>query len=145
MALADFRPRKRVVSFEGGEFEVRAITLNDVAVIVDSHRFTIDGIVSKMRARQGLDMDDPNIIADTMMEVVNESPILAANIIAICSDEREQMDAAARLPVPVTVEALQAIGDLTFTDMAAVKKFTADVMRLIRGILPPPSEALAAE
>lgn len=141
MALSDHITQKRKILFPGGEFEVRAITLPDVAVIVESHREAIDRIVGQMRVR---DLNDSEAITETLMEVVAESPILAANIIAICSDEPDQMGAAMNLPLPVTVEALQAIGDLTFTDLAAVKKFGANVTRLIRGMLPPQTETLAA-
>lgn len=144
MALADNDPPKRKVLFPGGEFEVRAITLPDVAIIVDSHRFVIDRIVTQLRARGELNLENPETLVDTLMEVIRESPILVANIISTCADEQDQMGAAMRLPLPVVVEALQTIGSLTFKDLAAVKKFVADVMKLIRGILPPQTETAAA-
>jgi hypothetical protein len=38
---------------------------------------------------------------------------------------------------------LQAIGDLSFKDAAALKKFVADARRLLRGFLPPQADAAA--
>jgi hypothetical protein len=144
MPLSEVRIPRRKIVFDGGDVEVRGITLQDVAIIVDSHQYAIDRIITMLRTRADLDFSNPEIIIDTVMEVIRESPLVASNIIAMCADEYEQQDMASKLPLPVQTEILQAIGDLTFVDAAAVKKFVADVVRLIRGILPPTTEAAAA-
>lgn len=146
MSLADYKPRKREIRFDGGSFEIRAFSLTDVAIVIDSHQWAIEQIYVKLRARadQKLDLDEATA-TELLMELVRESPTLAGNIIALAADEPgpEIMRIAATLPMTVQIEALTAIGQLTFTDMAAVKKFGADVMTLIGGILPTPTETPA--
>lgn len=144
MPLSEVRIPRRKIVFDGGDVEVRGITLQDISIIVDSHQYAIDRIITMLRTRADLDFSNPEIIIDTVMEVIRESPLVAANIIAMCADEYEEQEMASKLPLPVQTEILQAIGDLTFVDAAAVKKFVADVVRLIRGILPPTTEAAAA-
>jgi hypothetical protein len=79
------------------------------------------------------------MLAELTMDLIRESPTLAGNIIALAADESDpaSMRAAATLPVTVQLEALLAIGELTFKDLAAVKKLVAGVKMLIRGLLPP--------
>lgn len=144
MPLASFVPPKRKIEFEGGDVQVRAVSLQDVSIILDSHQFTIDRIVTMLRSRGDLDFTNAQIITDTIMEAIRESPLLVANVIALCADEPEFQREASMLPLPVQIEVLQAIGDITFKDEAAVKKFVADVTKLIQGILPPMTETLAA-
>jgi hypothetical protein len=145
MSLSDYKPPKRKIEFDGGSFEVRAISLPDVAMLIDLHERTIAAIVTKIRERQNLDFDSAEIMVNTIMEVVRESPMLAANIISLCADEQDQMQTVLKLPLPVQIDALQQIANVTFTDLASVKKFIADAMRLVKGILPPTPVALAAE
>lgn len=140
MPLASYIAPKKKIEFDGGDIDIRAISLNDVAIILDSHQYAIDRIASMIREKG---IGDQQVIVDLIVEVIRESPLLATNIIALCADEVEFQEAAMRLPLPVQVEILQAIGDITFKDEAAVKKFGADVMRLIRGIIPTAMEAAA--
>jgi hypothetical protein len=152
MSLSTYKPKTITVEFPDGDFEVRGLSLPDVAVLVDSHEYVINNIVTKVRTRKEIieaegganDEALANLMGDLFMEIIRESPMLAANIIAICADEPDQMVNASRLPIVTQVEALTAIGDLTFKDMASVKKFVANVTKLIRGILPSETATLAA-
>jgi hypothetical protein len=143
MPLADFVPVKRTVAFPGGEFEVRALNLLDISMLIDNHRFAIDQIASQIRTSRELSFPDDDIIREAIIEVIRESPVLVANIISLCSDERDQQEAALSLPATIQLETLLAVADLTFKDTAAIKKLAADVMRLITGILPPGTVTLA--
>jgi hypothetical protein len=143
MPLADFVPVKRTVAFPGGEFEVRALNLLDISMLIDNHRFAIDQIASQIRTSRELSFPDDDIIREAIIEVIRESPVLVANIISLCSDERDQQEVALSLPATIQLETLLAVADLTFKDTAAIKKLAADVMRLITGILPPGTVTLA--
>jgi nicotinate-nucleotide pyrophosphorylase len=143
MPLADFVPVRRAVAFPGGEFEVRALNLLDISMLIDNHRYAIDQIASQIRTSREMMFPDEDIIRDVIIEVIRESPVLVANVISLCCDERDQQEAALQLPATVQAEALLAIADLTFKDTAAIKKLAADVMRLIQGILPPGTVTLA--
>jgi hypothetical protein len=140
MAFADYKPRRVKITFDGGSASVRAISLMDVATIIDSHQWAVEQCAARIRA--GLEVNGQvteAMLAELTMDLIRESPTLAGNIIALAADESDpaSMRAAATLPVTVQLEALLAIGELTFKDLAAVKKLVAGVKMLIRGLLPP--------
>lgn len=147
MPLAEYKPPRRRIEFPGGSFEVRAFSLQDVAVIVDTHQWAIEKIYIRLKinADEGREITEALAI-EIMMDLVRESPTLAGNVIALAADEPEpeSMRIAATLPLMTQIEALTAVGELTFTDIASVKKFGADVMKLIGGILPMPTVTAAA-
>lgn len=147
MPLADYKPPTKKLSFSGGDFEVRAISLMDVATIIESHEYQVQKIYEKVQTKKGSEIT-AQLVGDVFMDVIREAPLLAGHLIALAADERDEngmplLSVATSLPMNVQVEALQAIGELTFTDLASVKKFGADVMKLIRGILPPEMSAAA--
>ena len=141
MPLSEYKVETEVVPFPGGSFNVRAISLPDVAVLIDAHEYAITSIFEKVQNRrevfESADEDGmATVIADLLTELVRESPILISNLICICADEGDQMEAASKLPITVQLEALTKIAKLTFTDLASIKKLAADVMAMVRGILP---------
>lgn len=142
MPLSEYKPVVETVDFPGGSFTVRAISLPDVALLIDIHEHVISSLVEKVQNRKEIWENADNeeairdIVVDLATELIRESPILVANLIAICADEQGAMNAASRLPITIQVDALNKIAKLTFTDMASVKKLAADVMSMVRGILP---------
>jgi len=150
MPLSESKPKTRKVEFPGGSTEIRGISLSDVAMLIDSHEGVINSIVQKIRVGffENDAVDDEamsQLMIDTALEVIRESPIFVANLIAICADEPDQIEVAMKLPLNTTIEAVIAIGEISFTDLASIKKFIASVKVLIRHLLPNESAALAAE
>lgn len=143
MPLATSTVLRKKIEWPGGDVEVRAIGLQDVAIIIDAHQATVDRIATMISSRKDLDFDNNVIVVDTIMEAIRESPLLVANLIALCADESEHMEAASKIPLPAQIEILQAISDITFKDEAALKKFMADVTKLIRGMVPNAMDAAA--
>lgn len=151
MPLSNFVDGKEEVRFGKGEddfFDVRAISLPDVAMLISVHDDAISLIVSMVREnKNAFEMDDVTQIGDATAlligNLIRESPLLVANLIAICADEPSMMSTASRLPITVQLDAVSKIAKLTFTDLASVKKLMADVMNIVRGILPPATSAAA--
>lgn len=141
--LKDYVVVKRKVQFEGGEFEVRGVSLPDVAGAILNHREAVDRIATVIRLRDELNLDDLNAVLEILVDVIKESPYLAADLICSCADEPESYVEAFKLPLTVQVEAIRTIGELTFSDAIALKKLVADVTTLLRGMLPAPTEAAA--
>jgi len=142
MPLAEYTPKKEDVTIPGNSgFQVRGISLPDVSLLIDLHEYLISGIAEKVRNRKDLiNGDDPVMVneamADLMSELIRESPLLVGHIISICSDEPDTYNQAMSLPITVQIDALTKIAGLTFTDLASVKKLAADVMNMVRGIIP---------
>lgn len=143
MPLAEYKPKKEVVTIPGTDttFEVRGISLPDVSLLIDVHEGIISEIAEKVRNRQELIGSNDEALVneatiDLMSELIRESPLLVGHIISVCADERDAYDQAMSLPITVQLDAMTKIASLTFTDLASVKKLAADVMSLIRGIVP---------
>jgi hypothetical protein len=141
--LKDYVAVKRKVAFKGGEFEVRGVSIPDVAGLVVNHRDAVDRIAFFLRNKEDLNLDDVTATIEVLVDVIKESPFLAAELICSCADEPDAYVIAYQLPLTVQIEALRVIGELTFSDAEALKKLTADVRRLLAGMLPAPTAAAA--
>jgi len=140
--LKDCVITRRKISFEGGEFELRGVSLPDISAAIMEHREAVDRVADILRSRA--DATDFGAMIDILIDVIRESPYLAAFLICSCADEPDAYSAAFHLPLAVQVEALRAIGDMTFQDAEALKKLIADVRGLLAGIRPPrPVDAAA--
>lgn len=141
--LKDYVAAKRTILYEGGSFEVRGVSLPDVAAMITGHREAVDRIATVIRVRDQLNLDDLTAMIEIMIDVIKESPYLAADIICSCADEPDAYASAFRLPLTVQIEALRTIGELTFADAVALKKLLADAKVLMAGMLPAPTQAAA--
>ena len=140
--LKDCVVTRRKITFEGGEFELRGVSLPDISAAIMEHREAVDRVADILRSRA--EMDDFGSMIDILIDVIRESPYLAAFLICSCADEPDAYSAAFHLPLAVQVEALRAIGDMTFQDAEALKKLIADVRGLLAGMRPPrPVDAAA--
>jgi hypothetical protein len=142
--LKDFIAVRRVVVFNGGEFELRGVSLPDVAGLIVTHREAVDRIAMIVRTREQYDLDDTATMIEVVVDVIKESPFLAADLICSCADEPDAFASAFRLPLTVQIEALRVIAELTFADAEALKKLLADARTLLTGMLPAPAVAEAA-
>ena len=139
--LKDCVIARRKITFEGGEFELRGVSLPDISAAIMEHREAVDRVAEILRRTRA---DDLTTTVEVLIDVIRESPYLSAFLICSCADEPDAYSAAFHLPLTVQIEALRAIGELTFSDAEALKKLIADVKGLLAGIRPPrPVDAAA--
>jgi len=139
--LKDCVITRRKITFEGGEFELRGVSLPDISAAIMEHREAVDRVAEILRRTRA---DDLTTTVDVLIDVIRESPYLSAFLICSCADEPDAYSAAFHLPLTVQIEALRAIGELTFSDAEALKKLIADVRGLLAGMRPPvPVDAAA--
>ena len=139
--LKDCVIARRKITFEGGEFELRGVSLPDISAAIMEHREAVDRVAEILRRTHA---DDLPTTIDVLIDVIRESPYLSAFLICSCADEPDAYSAAFHLPLTVQIEALRAIGELTFSDAEALKKLIADVRGLLAGMRPPvPVDAAA--
>jgi hypothetical protein len=139
--LKDCVITRRKISFEGGEFEIRGVSLPDISAAIMEHREAVDRVADILRQTKADDFDTTIAI---LIDVIRESPYLSAFLICSCADEPDAYSAAFHLPLTVQVEALRTIGELTFSDAEALKKLIADVRGLLAGMRPPMPVSAAA-
>lgn len=152
MAIADYEPPKRTIPLPDGQnFEVRALSLGDIAPIMavnqDAIEFLVTQVGDRLRTGQLFDPNNPqDMVFFTGMvgELIRSSPTLVGALIAYASDEPSQYMRALHLPLTVQTEALQAIAELTFTDLAALERFIVSVKNIWRGMVPVRPMALAS-
>jgi hypothetical protein len=107
-----------------GDFTVRGLSFADVAALVNKHRDELDTVIGVFTSGEGT----PDAMLVTLLA---EMPDLAAKVIAFASDEPGQHEKVKRLPVTVQLDALMAVGRLTFEEAGGVKKFAEQVLVLL--------------
>lgn len=134
MSLSDYSPEKAVVVFKGGQFEVRGITLDDLAILLRDHLDDLDAIVNILGTsmKNGVSQDTMVAVATQhALALVREAPGLVARTIAQQSDEPDAVENARKLPPSVQVDALEAIARLTFEEAGGPKKFFERLMKYL--------------
>lgn len=143
MTLADFEPATHTIKLRKGSIAVRGLNLTDLARLVAAHQAELEAAFTLFggRATSGAGQMDLAALA-----LARDFPGLAANIIAAACDEPDQGDKARLLPFPVQVEALSAIGRLTFEDIGGLEPFLRTLTSLVAGLGlgPVASNAAAA-
>ncbi len=128
MPLAGYQPETRKVSLGGdNSFDVKGLSLNEIAVLIREHFPDLDAIVDLF---QGVNLRDDAQLQPLLLSVVSQAPGFAANVIALAAGEGSASDAE-KLPGPVQVKALLDIGELTFNDVGGVGK----AWEMIAGLL----------
>lgn len=143
MPLSDYQPPKETVKFPGGEFQVRGIALKDVAILFETNRHAVDEIYVTLAAREGQEINEATVV-EVVRNIVEVTPSLVAAVIALAADEYTKTEIVGQLPVPVQIEALEAIGRLTFVDLAGAKKFVAGIVSILRNMIPNPQTMTAS-
>lgn len=128
MALSDYQAERREVVLGGTSFHVQGLSFQDFATLVRTHLPDMEALFDLFDGIENFGPDDYRKLATA---VASQAPGFAANVIALASGETDATEAAARLPFPVTINALLTIGDLTFTEVGGVKKFLEGVAPLL--------------
>lgn len=133
MSLASYElPTKKIDLTDGVYFTVRGLSLPDISKIVEAHEPIVTELFSKYAGSVNDEsLENISMLGNTLME---SAPILVSHIIAIAADEPGEADKIAQLPFPTQMEALEAIGSLTFIGSGGVKKTVAMVAKIVRGM-----------
>jgi len=146
MSLKDFQVRSEVVAFRGGSLTFRGLSLNDVSYLIGNYMPE----VTKLFQMYAKEEQREAAIAESMKfatTVVRETPLLVSELMVLVSidDEADLGDAATRdmllsiakkLPLPVQVESIKKIFELTFEEAGGAKKFIDSVMEMTKVMAP---------
>jgi len=129
--------REEVKLSDGQSFSVRAVSTNDLMVLVAEHGSTLGLIFGKLTdgsQRPGsLSSDSVRML---IFELAREFPTIAAEIIALAADDydAEGIAMARDLPITTQADAIEAIFHLTFYAEGDVKKFMESLSRMMVGV-----------
>lgn len=140
MPLIGYKPPVDTVDLQGGSFEVKGLSLDDVSVLIQANLDDAENLFEVFNRSVG---DGTNIdfkaVAGTL---ATYSPRFVSAAIALaCTEEAEfndRLSAAKTLPLPVQIDAIKKIGTLTFEEVGGVKKFLEDLM-VLKGRLRIPA------
>lgn len=135
MSLANISIVREPVSFRGGEFAVRAFSLDDVTAIMREDFAGLNDVLNLYTENIPQNVA-VNATMHFIVKMIGRAPDLAARIIAIAVDEPENVDKARTLPIPVQVDAIKKIMSLTFDEWGGPKKFAENLQTLGAQLIP---------
>lgn len=146
MALSNYViPRTDIKIDKSNSMSVRGLCLEDIGFLVSVHRDDVDAIVEAFRGKalKGASANtplDPSAIEaavrdnsdELLSTLLQQFPLVVANVIALACDEPDEWQNARRLPMPTQMEAVIEIARLTFEDAEGFKKFMGNVLAVLR-------------
>lgn len=130
MALADLVTETRTITVGENEFKVHGLSFASLShLVTGGFREEIAGLIEILKPLlEGKENVD---ITEIIHELFPRAPTLSARLIAVAADAPDLWDRVYNLPIPVQLEALLAVGDLTFTGGHSLKNFVGDLTRLM--------------
>jgi hypothetical protein len=128
MGLANYVPPSHEFVLRGGSIRVEGLSLEHVSLLIQHHLPDIEALIDLfVNANQIAEGDFRKVAA----AVVAQAPGFAANAIALAANEPDQAKQAARIPLPVQIEILTKIGDLTFAEVGGLGKAMETIVPLL--------------
>ena len=140
MSLATFQIAREEVNFQGGSLSLRGLSLNDISFLIKDYLAELDNLF-KMYAKED---QRETALAESgkfAITIVRECPQMAAQMIVLAGDEDQSlMTIALKLPLPVQVEAVRKIFELTFLEAGGAKKFVDSLTGMVMAMRPTSKE-----
>lgn len=136
MSLAAFQPEKIEIKHRKVTFEVRGLSMTDLSSLVRTHYTDLEALFTIYENEAVTGGVNAMSIARYGTSLIKDAPGLVGHIIALAADEPEMVDNAMRLPMLVQIDALKAIGKLTFEEVGGVKKLIAELSNLVGQMAP---------
>ena len=112
-------------------FDVRGITLQDLSYLIQKHGASMAVLYNKY-AKGDIDVEK-GVADEAVADLVGQLPELFAALVARASRGVLDESTAIDLPLPVTVDATVAVGELTFAGEKSLEKFMAAATRMLDG------------
>jgi hypothetical protein len=137
MKLSNYTPETAKVPLgKQGHFEVRGLSLVDIAALLRRHQADMELIFSMYEKAAAEATTGKDGIGDTLiLNLLTDAPLLAGEIICMASgDDEATAEQARTLPFPTQALALVAVLKLTFEEVGGVKNFLGTLMSMMSGI-----------
>jgi hypothetical protein len=117
-----------------GDFTVRGLNFDDISTLVRLNFEALSAVFAnaKMDAKGEIKDLKLNNTAALAGSLATSAPQVVAQIIALGADE-DDLSEVAKIPFPNQLEALEAIGKLTFATEGSPKKVLETVIRIVNG------------
>lgn len=136
MSLQDFNVVREVVPFQGGSLDVRGLSLNDITFLVRDYLDELNTLFSLYEKEETRETATAQAVTFAI-RIVQETPRLVAQLIVLAGDaDQSLISKAETLPLPVQIEALRRIIELTFEEAGGAKKFIDSLVGMIASLRP---------
>lgn len=137
MALSDFQPDTITIAVGSKTtFDVRGLSFIDLSSIMRTHFNDLENLFELYEKEAGQDISNISM-ARYATALIKDAPGLVAHLIALAADEPEMVNKVHRLPLLSQVDALRAIGKLTFEEVGGVKKLIGMITDLASELRAP--------
>lgn len=140
MALKYTVKSRKIMDGDDEVASVHGLSLNHIVGLINNNRPAVEALFGKFQ--ETADLKDEEI-ADIGMEMIEQAPLLVAQIIAFATDAYDNYDAAdgepspletiLTMPVGLQLHFLQEIGDMTFSAGGGAKKLIALALKVAKG------------
>ena len=136
MSLAHIQIPREEVMFRGEPLSFRGLSLNDFSTLMRGHLADLNKL---------FDLYDNEETRETAIAqsakfaitIVQETPAMVAQLIVLASDSpQEEIEIAQQFPLPLQVECVRAIINLTFEEAGGAKKFLDSLMAMVTSLRP---------
>lgn len=132
MGLKHLKLAVETIESSSGDFTVRGLNLDDIIAITTAYRPELTALFGQIQADgENFSLADPTALAESLGQA---APGSIAMIIAHGADE-EDVDLVRAIPFPAQLQALEAIGKLTFATEGGPKKVVEIIIRILKGAM----------
>lgn len=136
MSLADFTVHRDQVAFQGGTLSVRGLSLNDITFLVRDHLDELNTLFAMYEKEETRETAAAQSV-QFAIRIIKETPRLVAQLIVLASDSpQDQLAKAETLPLPVQVEMMRKIIEMTFEEAGGAKKFLDSLVTMVTALRP---------
>lgn len=129
MALSKIAAARKTFAYNGETFSIRGVSMDDVTRVILDDQAEVEKAMDLIDQSRGED-GEVNI-GSAIVLLVQKAPKIAAKIAACAADEPEAWTNFLSLPAPIQLDVLMGIGELTFSEPDALKKFVANLVSLL--------------
>jgi len=133
MSLESLVINRRPILNSGGEtlFEVRGLTPFDIGILMQSYAVQMIAAYGRVREAVGPGAVSTDEVQSLLTELIQTTPDVICGFVALAADEPDQVEKVKFLPLPIMLDALISVYELTFTTEEELKKFAAVILNAI--------------
>lgn len=141
MSLSQYQPETLTIKGKRHEFDVRGLSFTDLSQLIRLHYTDLEALFEIYEREAVTGGINSVSLARYATGLIKDAPGLVAHVIALAADEPEMVETAGKLPLLAQIEALKAIGKLTFEEVGGAKKLMEMVADLVRDLQPEKSQS----
>lgn len=143
MALKYTVKMRKIMDGDDEVGSVHGLSLNHIVGLINTNRPAVEALFSKFQDKETVALTDDEV-GNIGLEMIEQAPVMVAQIIALASDAYDGYDAKDEgavspldtimsMPVGLQLAFLQEIGDMTFSAGGGAKKMLALALKAARG------------